>query len=391
MKSLMEKEEDLSRFTLSSFNAYIALNERAARSALLDIQKALAPFRNERVVAATAVTDMNIASLQRRPVTIYLAPNITDMTILRPLLTLFVQQLMDLLTREHDPNAVPVYFLLDEFRQLKRMDEVLNKLPYIAGYNIKMAFIVQDLKSIDEIYGETARHSLLGNCGLQLILGANDQATAEYASRSLGKRTIRYQSETRTIERLGLPRRTRVEQIRERDLMMPQEVRQMPEDRAILLVEGQKPILAGKLRYHAVEPFKSAGADGTHASVEIPEIDLPSNSTGPDMLADRKDTVIELREEQVPVVVEPAPGRISTVEPINEAAEARSRSPVVAGSPGSEARLSMTALDLDAKVARALQGTELTAEQRVSIKDILANTIPDPTDVGLESVGDDVS
>ncbi|MCS4096097.1 type IV secretory system conjugative DNA transfer family protein [Rhizobium sp. BK176] len=394
MKSLKEKEKDLSRFTLSSFNAYIALNERAARSALLDIQKALAPFRNERVVAATAVTDMNIVSLQRRPVTIYLAPNITDMTILRPLLTLFVQQLMDLLTRDHDPNAVPVYFLLDEFRQLKRMDEVLNKLPYIAGYNIKMAFIVQDLKSIDEIYGETTRHSLLGNCGLQLILGANDQATAEYASRSLGKRTIRYQSETRTIERLGLPRRTRVEQIRERDLMMPQEIRQMPEDRAILLVEGQKPILAGKLRYHAVEPFKSAAAHGTYASVEIPEIDLPPNSTVPDMVADREELATDLQQEQGPVVDEPVPAPVVIAEAVNDetsVASARSRSVVTAGSPGSEARLSMTALRLDAIVARTLRDTALTAEQRVSIQEILANTVPDPTDVGLESVDDDVS
>ncbi|EPE97082.1 TRAG family protein [Rhizobium grahamii CCGE 502] len=388
MKSLKEKDKDLSFFTLASFNAYIALNERAARSALLDIQKALAPFRNERVVAATAVTDINIASLQRRPVTIYLSPSITDMTILRPLLTLFVQQLMDLLTRHHDPNAVPVYFLLDEFRQLKRMDEVLNKLPYIAGYNIKMAFIVQDLKSIDEIYGETARHSLLGNCGLQLILGANDQATAEYASRSLGKRTIRYQSETRTIERLGLPRRTRVEQIRERDLMMPQEVRQMPEDRAILLVEGQKPILAGKLRYHAVEPFKSAAARRLQASVEIPEIELPLASSVPDMLVHPEEPVTGLQQGQVPTVVEPMPARVGTAEPVNHdtsVATARSRSVATASGPGSEARLSVTASNLNAKVARALRDTALTTEQRVSIRDILANTVPDPADVGLES------
>ncbi|OWK25055.1 hypothetical protein AJ87_15050 [Rhizobium yanglingense] len=105
--------------------------------------------------------------------------------MLRPLLTLFVQQVMDILTLEHDPNSLPVYFLLDEFRQLKRMDEIMTKLPYVAGYNIKLAFIIQDLKNLDEIYGETSRHSLLGNCGYQLVLGANDQATAEYGSRAL--------------------------------------------------------------------------------------------------------------------------------------------------------------------------------------------------------------
>ncbi len=276
MKYIKEKEPYLSKFTVESFNSYIALSERAAASALLDIQKAMRPFKNERIVAATNVTDMDLRAMKRRPISIYLAPNITDITLLRPLLTLFVQQVMDILTLEHDPNSLPVYFLLDEFRQLKRMDEIMTKLPYVAGYNIKLAFIIQDLKNLDEIYGETSRHSLLGNCGYQLVLGANDQATAEYASRALGKRTIRYQSESRTIELMGLPRRTKVEQIRERDLMMPQEVRQMPENKMILLIEGQRPIFGEKLRFFQTQPFKSAEAFSQANIPRVPEVDYLS-------------------------------------------------------------------------------------------------------------------
>lgn len=56
---------------------------------------------------------------------------------------------------------------------------------------------------------------------------------------------LAYQSESRTLELLGLPRWTKVEQIRERDLMMSQEVRQMPEDPMILLVEASRRFLAG--------------------------------------------------------------------------------------------------------------------------------------------------
>ncbi|MVA12946.1 type IV secretion system DNA-binding domain-containing protein [Agrobacterium vitis] len=277
MKHIKEKEPYLSKFTVESFNSYLSLSDRAAASALLDIQKAMRPFKNERVVAATNFTDMDLRSMKRRPITIYLAPNITDITLLRPLLTLFIQQVMDILTLEHDPNSVPVYFLLDEFRQLKRMDEIMTKLPYVAGYKIKLAFIIQDLKNLDEIYGETSRHSLLGNCGYQLILGANDQATADYASRALGKRTIRYSSESRTIEIMGLPRRTKVEQIRERDLMMSQEVRQMPENRMILLVEGQRPIFAEKLRFFNTQPFKAAEAYAQAHIPSVPDIEyLPS-------------------------------------------------------------------------------------------------------------------
>lgn len=388
MKRIKENETDLSRFTIDSFNAYISLNERAARSALLDIQKALAPFRNERVIAATDVTDIDIVSLQRRPVTIYLAPNITDMTILRPLLTLFVQQVMDLLTREHNPDAVPVYFLLDEFRQLKKMDEILNKLPYVAGYNIKMAFVIQDLKNIDEIYGETARHSLLGNCGLQLVLGANDQATAEYASRALGKRTIRYRSESRTVEPLGLPRRTKVEQIRERDLMMPQEVRQMPENRAILLVEGQQPIFTGKFRYYAIEPFKSAVMRKQKPNVEIPTVELSAMGLVSLARADVTDNAVLPDEKSVrPGQSE---GRLSAPKtPTRATARAEfalstpDRRIPPPGISETATRLTKTGHRLKMAIETSLERPDLTIKQRQSIQDILAKTVPDAVEIGL--------
>ncbi|MCP2138663.1 type IV secretion system protein VirD4 [Rhizobium sp. SLBN-94] len=404
MKLIKEKELGLSRFTMESFNAYIALNERAARSALLDIQKALAPFRNERVVAATTVTDIDLASLQRRPVTVYLAPNITDMTILRPLLTLFVQQVMDLLTREHNPKALPVYFLLDEFRQLKKMDEIMNKLPYVAGYNIKMAFIIQDLKNLDEIYGETARHSLLGNCGLQLILGANDQATADYASRALGKRTIRYQSESRTLELMGLPRRTKVEQIRERDLMMPQEIRQMPEDRMILLVEGQRPIFGGKLRYHTTEPFKAAAAYASRQRVDVPHLEfeatlpVPAITPGYDPQTEVSDKQTRPAQTAPPVAAAAAGASAKQVARSVRKAPAKANSrrtegqmtkkpqpPVEGLIAATEGRLLPTAARLKSIVEQSLaQSADMPPTQRKSIVDILAQTVPDPVEIGLE-------
>jgi type IV secretion system protein VirD4 len=269
MALIKEREPYLSRFTLESFNAYIALSERAAASALLDIQKALRPFRNERIAAATSITDMDLRALKHRPVSIYLAPNITDITLLKPLLALFVQQTLDTLMLEHAAHTIPVYFLLDEFRQLKKMSEITTKLPYVAGYNIKMAFVIQDLKNLDEIYGETSRLSLMGNCGYQLVFGANDQVTAETVSKGLGKRTVRYKTESRTIELVGLHRRTKVEQLRERDLMMPQEVRQMPSNKMVILAEGQGPILGNKLRFFATTPFDRMEA---FARANIPEV-----------------------------------------------------------------------------------------------------------------------
>lgn len=217
---------------------------------------------------------MDLRALKHRPVSIYLAPNITDITLLKPLLALFVQQTLDTLLLEQAGRTVPVYFLLDEFRQLKKMSEITTKLPYVAGYNIKIAFIIQDLKNLDEIYGETSRHSLMGNCGYQLVFGANDQVTAETVSKGLGKRTVRYKTESRTIELMGLHRRTKVEQLRERDLMMPQEIRQMPPSKMVIVAEGQGPILADKLRFFATSPFDRMEAFSRANVPDVPAVEF---------------------------------------------------------------------------------------------------------------------
>ena len=413
MKYIKEKEPYLSKFTMESFNSYLSLSDRAAASALLDIQKAMRPFKNERVVAATNMTDMDLRSMKRRPITIYLAPNITDITLLRPLLTLFVQQVMDILTLEHDPNSLPVYFLLDEFRQLKRMDEIMTKLPYVAGYKIKLAFIIQDLKNLDEIYGETSRHSLLGNCGYQLILGANDQATAEYASRALGKRTIRYQSESRTIELMGLPRRTKVEQIRDRDLMMPQEVRQMPENKMVLLVEGQRPIFGEKLRFFRTQPFKAAEAYSQAHIPTVPIVDylppkpVPATTRAYANAAQDQAEEVEAvkpapeakaEELQAPVQKEAPkepPPSTSPARVVNRAALAGKKAKVAVGTdpakpalpptknrpiPASEAEIEKAH---DERVGRLKAVVDREAEgksprRRKSLEELFAATVPDP-------------
>lgn len=416
IKFIKEKEPNLSKYTVESFNAFLALSERAAASALLDIQNALRPFRNERIVAATEVTDMDIAAMKRRPISIYLAPNITDITILRPLLTLFVQQVMNILTLEHDPNSLPVYFLLDEFRQLKKMDEIMTKLPYVAGYNIKLAIIIQDLKNLDEIYGETSRHSLLGNCGYQLVLGANDQATAEYASRALGKRTIRYTSESRTIEILGLPRRTKVEQIRERDLMMAQEVRQMPENKMILLVEGQRPIYGDKLRFFNTQPFKAAEAYSQSHVPDVPTIDYLPHRPVPALT----DEYASGGQQAVRHVITPPPSPSSLYEergqktgstssalngkttgqedPPTKAVSLSVKLPVRTASRSNvqpadiddhiekvEAKLKPSAERLLNAVNEKVEAAGVSPRKRKSYLDIFDATVPDPEDIGLIS------
>jgi type IV secretion system protein VirD4 len=248
-----------------------------------------------------------------------------------------------------------------------------------------LAFIIQDLKSIDEIYGETARHSLLGNCGLQLILGANDQATAEYASRALGKRTIRYQSESRTLELFGLPRRTKVEQIREKDLLMPQEIRQLPKDKFVLLVEGQRPILGTKLRYYLSEPYKSAAQNAGITKVDIPEVDFAPILSVPALMQGYSfDPTFGVAAESVVTADSPATAANEGNQQNTVAKNDWKKTKVVRSTVqvnDHSARLTSSARRLKSAVSTSIATSpEMSPRQRKSILNILTETIPDPED-----------
>jgi type IV secretion system protein VirD4 len=289
----------------------------------------------------------------------------------------------------------------------------------VAGYNIKLAFIIQDLKNLDEIYGETSRHSLLGNCGYQLVLGANDQATAEYASRALGKRTIRYQSESRTIELFGLPRRTKVEQIRERDLMMPQEIRQMPERKMVLLIEGQRPIFGDKLRFFETQPFKAAEAFSQAHVPEVPSVEYlpvkPVPALTEEYAGDSKPTV-ETVQVLTPAKAQATASAADDKQPESDFGQPASSSARVVNRKAIDARkkptksnsgagaetskrdvaaieeriktveesLKPSAERLKATVAQKVEKLgDRSPTTRKNYLDIFSATVPDPVDVGL--------
>ncbi|MCM2294713.1 type IV secretory system conjugative DNA transfer family protein [Allorhizobium sp. BGMRC 0089] len=307
MENILRRERDLSKFTIQGFNQFIQMPEKTAGSALTDLQAALNPWKNEKIAASTAMTDHAfkdaIYNLKKQPSSIYITPNVSDMTLLRPLMALFVQQIMNILLLKHEQKALTTFFLLDEFRQLGKMQQLMTSLPYVAGYNIKFAFVIQDLKGVDGIYGEHERTSMLANCRYQMVLGANDNVTAEFVSKALGQVTVRYNSRSQSGGFGGIggySRTTLNETIRDRALMMPQEIRQMPQKQMLLLIEGQKPIKCQKLRFYETNPFKEAEAYAQQHVPMVPSVFIGAFGSSPNLqrVLDEADSRDDEQEDQ---------------------------------------------------------------------------------------------
>ncbi|EHK79360.1 TRAG family protein [Sinorhizobium meliloti CCNWSX0020] len=220
---------------------------------------------------------------------------------------------------------------------------------------------------------------------------------------------------------MGLPRRTKVEQIRERDLMMPQEVRQMPENKMILLIEGQRPIFGEKLRFFQTQPFKSAEAFSQANIPQVPAVDYlspkPVPATTPEY-AKGGDPSVEIPSpapvteerpltaaaaEAVPVKAEPAAAETPEApakRTVNKKALRPKPKATAANTGGAEASASLDAMEarikaieegLKPKAAQLKEVVETKAEKlgeksptkRRNIMDIFSATVPDPVEAGV--------
>ncbi|RUV67266.1 type IV secretory system conjugative DNA transfer family protein, partial [Mesorhizobium sp. M5C.F.Ca.IN.020.14.1.1] len=228
------------------------------------------------------------------------------------------------------------------------------------------------------------------------------------------------------IELVGLPRRTKVEQIRERDLMMPQEIRQMPERKMILLVEGQRPIFGEKLRFFETQPFKSAEAFSQAHTPEVPQIEYlpvkPVPATTPEYARAGQAseetafpvTVAAVLKPVTPPVTAPAivPVQKSDEQASSTAATShrtvnstalRSNSKPAKKAFGGGAEGSKDVAVIENKIKAVEDGLKPSAERlkesvaqkiekvgdksptkRRNYLDIFSATVPDPLDLGLE-------
>jgi len=141
--------------------------------------------------------------------------------------------------------------MLDEFPALGRLDFFESALAFIAGYGIRAFLIAQSLNQLDKAYGPN--NAIMDNCHVRIAFAANDDRTAKRISDLLGTTTEWRQQATYSGRRWALmyDRQLASSQEAARPLLTPGEVMQLGSQEELLLLAGQPPIRAQKLRYFA--------------------------------------------------------------------------------------------------------------------------------------------
>ncbi|NKB53748.1 MAG: IncP-type conjugal transfer protein TraG [Rhizobiaceae bacterium] len=223
-------------------------------------------YRDPTVAKVTSASDWRIADLMDapRPVSLYLVVPPSDIARTKPLVRLILNQtgrrLTEQLAQNNESDAGKsrkhqLLMMLDEFPALGRLDFFESALAFMAGYGIRAFLIAQSLNQIDKAYGEY--NAILDNCHVRIVFATNDERTARRVSDSLGTATQLRAQKNYAGHRLA-PWLSHVMVSRQetmRQLLTPGEVMQLPPDKEVVMLSGQPPIKASKLRYFEDQNF----------------------------------------------------------------------------------------------------------------------------------------
>ena len=243
--------------------------------------------------AATSGNDFDLRELRRQAVSIYVGVNPDDLHRLRPVLSLFFQQAIGLQTRalpEHDRTLTrQVLMLLDEFTALGRIPIIAESISYLPGYNVRVLLVIQTPAQLREVYGVNGAETMLKSLAARIVFAPKDFADAREISDELGNTTVKVRTLSKPLHDFSSGKGSRGRSVnvseQRRALLLPQEVKELGPDKAIVFLEGLRPIRCRKIRYFEDRRFRArllpppALAPGiAKISRETPPADTQSSS-----------------------------------------------------------------------------------------------------------------
>lgn len=141
-------------------------------------------------------------------------------------------------------------FMLDEFANIGKIPDFDKKLATFRSLRISADIIVQSIAQLKEMYDDR-QSKIISNCSITILLGSNDIDDCKWWSDQVGQTTIR--SKSINIDNKGLIQGSSGGSISENAqlLMRPEEIRSMPGDQSLIIVQGQMPIKDKK--YKAID------------------------------------------------------------------------------------------------------------------------------------------
>ncbi|MGJ0491196.1 type IV secretory system conjugative DNA transfer family protein [Methylobacter sp.] len=280
---MSQSERRLIRNVGNSFESFLSGEGKMGQSIKAMLLKQTEVWSYERVQTATyksstkpgdrepAPNDFNFTQMRDGNTSFYLIIPPEYLSEYRSVLRVMIGCAIRELKNSHkqsktDPDYVnkpPVLFMLDEFAQLAHMSPIEEGLAYLAGYDVRLWFFLQDINQLKSNY-PNSWESFLANSEFKSFFGVNDINTAKLLSEMIGKTTVEQFSDTNgsstsTASNYSETRSSnssRTSTYTSRSLMTPDEIMHMPGNNQIVFFKGLKPIYLDLPKYYEFPSLK---------------------------------------------------------------------------------------------------------------------------------------
>ena len=260
---LAEREAD--SIAVKQYRVFKQAAGKTAKSILVSVGVRLAAFNLPQINRLTMTDELHLDELGEKKIALFCCIPDSDKS-LNYLVGMVYTQLIQTLYRQADRVhkgrlPVPVHCLMDEFPNVSLpKDSFLSALATMRSRGIFCSIIVQNISQLKSLYKDSWE-SLIGLCDEFLYLGGNEQSTHKYVSELIGKETVDTTSHSRSRGHSGSYSTS--EQRAARDLLTPDEVRLLPDGKAVLFVRGERPVIDDKydlLRHPCIRFTEDGGA-----------------------------------------------------------------------------------------------------------------------------------
>jgi type IV secretion system protein VirD4 len=204
-------------------------------------------------------------------------------------LALFFQQTLGLQTTElpeHNPDLkYQLLMLLNEFTALGRIPIIAESMSYLPGYNVRVLLVIQAPSQLRDVYGPYAAETMMKSVAARIVFAPKDYPDAKEISDELGFTTVRASSHSKPAfmafnRKAGRSGSTTFSQ-QPRALLLPQEVKEIGGDDALIFYEGLRPIRCKKIRYYADPRFRARLLPPPRQATPVPRRGPPAPPSVP--------------------------------------------------------------------------------------------------------------
>ena len=247
---------------LRYYKKYRSASGKTLKSIQITLASHLEKFNLESLSKLTMTDDLDLPSLGEKKTALFaiIPDNDTSFNfIVSMLYTQLFQQLFYIADHKYNGRLpVHVHFVMDEFANVSLPDDFAKILSVMRSREVSVSIILQNLSQLKSLFKDDWE-GIVGNCDTFLYLGGNEQSTHKYTSELMGKANLDLNTYGKSHGRNG-SYSTNYQQTG-RELMLPDEVRMLDNNYAILFIRGERPIKDRKydIKKH---PNVSLTADG---------------------------------------------------------------------------------------------------------------------------------